>query len=203
MLGMGIKKSSSNSKKLVELAFLLAFVILFQSIGQFIRIGSTPISLVLIPIALGGMLLGPWAGLFLGFVFGVMVLIPGIVGVDGFTHILWLDKPFFTALLCLGKGALCGFVPGLIYKLWSKENDLLAVFLAAASAPIVNTGLFILGGFFIFYDSLATMTNGKTVAYFLIIMCAGINFIAEFAVNLIFSPAIKRILDALSKKVHF
>lgn len=200
---MGIKRSSSNIKKLVELAFLLAFVILFQSIGQFIQIGSTPISLVLIPIALGAMLLSPLAGLFLGLVFGVMVLIPGIVGVDGFTHVLWLDKPFFTALLCLGKGALCGLVPGLIYKLLSKKNDLLAVFLAAASAPIVNTGLFILGGFFIFHDSLATMADGKTVAYFLIFMCAGINFIAEFAVNLIFSPAIKRILDALSKKIHF
>ena len=200
---MNTRKSSLYIKKLVELALLLALVILFQSIGAFIKIGSTPVSLVLVPIALGGMLLGPWAGLFLGLVFGVMTLIPGIIGTDLFTHTLWIDNPFFTALICLGKGALCGLASGLVYKLVSKKNDLVAVFLAAAAAPIVNTGLFILGGLTMFYDSLATMAGGKTVIYFLVIVCAGLNFIAEFALNMILSPAINRVLVVLSKKVRF
>lgn len=200
---MNTRKSSLYIKKLVELALLLALVILFQSLGQFIRIGPTEISLVLVPIALGAMLLGPWAGLFLGLVFGIMVLIPGITGIDGFTHTLWMDNPFFTALICLGKGALCGLASGLVYKLVSKKNDLLAVFLAAAATPIVNTGLFILGGLTLFYDSLGTMAGGKTVIYFLVIVCAGLNFIAEFALNMILSPAINRVLVVLSKKVRF
>lgn len=200
---MNTRKSSLYIKKLVELALLLALVILFQSIGAFIKIGPTSVSLVLVPIALGGMLLGPWAGLFLGLVFGVMTLIPGIIGTDLFTHTLWIDNPFFTALICLGKGALCGLASGLVYKLVSKKNDLLAVFLAAAAAPIVNTGLFILGGLTLFYDSLGTMAGGKTVIYFLVIVCAGLNFIAEFALNMILSPAINRVLVVLSKKVRF
>ncbi len=200
---MNTRKSSLYIKKLVELALLLALVILFQSIGAFIKIGPTSVSLVLVPIALGGMLLGPWAGLFLGLVFGVMTLIPGIIGTDLFTHTLWMDNPFFTALICLGKGALCGLASGLVYKLVSKKNDLVAVFLAAAAAPIVNTGLFILGGLTLFYDSLGTMAGGKTVIYFLVIVCAGLNFIAEFALNMILSPAINRVLVVLSKKVRF
>lgn len=200
---MNTRKSSLYIKKLVELALLLALVILFQSIGAFIKIGPTSVSLVLVPIALGGMLLGPWAGLFLGLVFGVMTLIPGIIGTDLFTHTLWIDNPFFTALICLGKGALCGLASGLVYKLVSKKNDLLAVFLAAAATPIVNTGLFILGGLTLFYDSLGTMAGGKTVIYFLVIVCAGLNFIAEFALNMILSPAINRVLVVLSKKVRF
>lgn len=200
---MNIRKSSADIKKLVELALLLALVILFQSIGAFIKIGPTSVSLVLVPIALGAMLLGPWAGLFLGLVFGIMALIPGIIGTDPFTHTLWMDNPFFTALICLGKGALCGLASGLVYKLVSKKNDLAAVFLAAAATPIVNTGLFILGGLTLFYDSLGTMAGGETVIYFLVIVCAGLNFIAEFALNMILSPAINRVLVVLSKKVRF
>jgi len=200
---MNTAKSSANIKKLVELALLLALVILFQSIGAFIRIGPTSVSLVLVPIALGAMLLGPWAGLFLGLVFGVMTLIPGIMGTDPFTHTLWMDSPLFTALICLGKAGLCGLVSGLVYKLVSRKNEILAVFLAAAAAPIVNTGLFILGGLVMFYDSLSAMAGGATVIYFLVIVCAGLNFVAEFAINMILSPAINRIINALSKKIRF
>lgn len=197
------KKNIQSITKLVELAFLLAFVILFQSMGQFIHIGPTSISLVLVPIALGGMLLGPFAGLFLGLVFGVMTLIPGIMGTDPFTHTLWIDNPVFTVIICLGKAGLCGLASGLVYKLFSKKNSLLAVFLASATAPIVNTGIFILGGLLMFYESLSSMTGGNTVVYFLVISCAGLNFIAEFAFNMVLSPAINRVLVVLSKKIHF
>ena len=44
--------------KMVQLAILLALVIVLQLFGSSIKVGATSFSLVLIPIALGGMLLG-------------------------------------------------------------------------------------------------------------------------------------------------
>ena len=64
--------------KLVQLALLAAIVIVFQMMGSFIHIGPTSVSLVLIPIVLGGILLGPLYGGILGFLFGAITLWAGI-----------------------------------------------------------------------------------------------------------------------------
>ena len=81
-----------------------------------------------------------------------------------------------------------------------------AAVLASAAAPVVNTGLFILGGLFLVGKTLdANLANfgasGQTVVYFLVIGCAGLNFIAEFLVNLVVSPAIHTIVRAVGKKI--
>lgn len=52
-------------------------LLILQILGGFIRIGTFSVSLVLIPIVLGAALLGPWAGGWLGLVFGAVVLISG------------------------------------------------------------------------------------------------------------------------------
>ena len=43
--------------------------------------------------------------------------------------------------------------------------------------------------------------EGSTVIYFLVIVCAGINFLLEFALNLIVAPAIHRIVVVLEKQL--
>lgn len=43
--------------------------------------------------------------------------------------------------------------------------------------------------------------DGQTVVYFLVIGCAGLNFIAEFLVNLVVSPAVNTIVNAVGKKL--
>ena len=60
----------SLSGYITRLAILLALVIVLQIFGSYIRIGTVNLSLVLIPVVLGGMLLGPLAGT----VFGTPVL---------------------------------------------------------------------------------------------------------------------------------
>ena len=131
--------------RLVTLGILLALVIILQFWGSGIRLGPTSFSLVLIPIALGGMLLGPGAGALLGFAFGLITLLCGIFGLDAFTQTLFQYQPVITALLCLGKGTAAGWGAGMIYRAFSKKNDLVASFLASAAAPVINTGLFALG----------------------------------------------------------
>lgn len=199
---MNHEKKFFSAKTVTGLAVLLALVIVLQIWGGSIRIGTTPLSFVLVPIVVGGMVYGVAAGSFLGLAFGVIVLIYGITGVDGFTAILFNDHPFWTAVLCLGKGVAAGAAAGLTFRLMKKENAYVGTFLAAATAPIVNTGLFVLGALAFLKDTLQAnfVASGSSVIYFLIIGCAGVNFLVELAINLVCAPALYTVVRLIKKE---
>ncbi len=196
---------NQNVLKMVQLAILTAVVLVLQLAGIAIPnpLGGTPISLVLIPIVLGAMILGPGAGAWLGFVFGAEVYITlGVMHLDpAFTGVMFDQHPILTAFICLGKSTLAGFLAGWAYRLVSKKNEIVAVFLAAAVTPIVNTGIFVLGSLLMFDTMQHLAGEGKSVLYYLLILCAGFNFVFEFAVNMIFAPALQRIIHIVTKRV--
>lgn len=189
---------------MTELAILTAIVLILQLTGTAIKLAGTSISLVLIPIVLGAVLWGPSAGAWLGFVFGAVTYLMGVFGLDTLTNILFSAHPLLTALTCFGKGILAGLAAGLIYRLLVGFKPYVAAIAAAATAPIVNTGIFILGGL--------TMTGtlasefaeprGVSVIYSLIIILAGLNFIFELLLNLVLSPVIYRVSVIVKKSVH-
>lgn len=195
--------------KMIQLALLTAIVIVFQMLGSFIKITpGTSISLVLIPIVIGSVLTGPTGGGFLGFVFGAITLWAGVSGTDGFTHILFSSQPIATTLICLGKGTLAGVGAGWLYRLVVGDGTRLSrkvagAFAASAAVPIINTGLFILGGLTLVSGTLSTnfVGEGTTLVYFLVIGCAGLNFIFEFLLNMIVAPAINTIVFAVQKNM--
>lgn len=199
-------ETSSNMQRtlrLVMLAILLALVIVLQLWGSSIHVGFTSFSLVLIPIVLGGILIGPVGGMILGLVFGFIVLMAGVTGTDFFTATLFQAQPFMTALICLGKGACAGLAAGWVYRLVRNKNNHAAVFAAAAAAPIVNTGLFVLGALTLVSGTLTSsfMAEGSTLLHFVIIGCAGANFIVEFFVNLVVSPALYVVTQVVTKRL--
>lgn len=194
---------SNNISRMVQLAVLLAIVIVLQCFLGSIVIGATSFSVVLVPIVIGAILLGPGAGAFLGFAFGLVVLIRGITGQDGFTNMLFVAQPLFTAVICLGKGAAAGWVAGIVYKLIAKGSSFVAAVAAAAAAPVVNTGLFILGGLTLVCGTLEANLSAfgaDSVLIFLVIGCAGVNFLVEFGVNMVLSPAVYRIISIVRSK---
>lgn len=190
-----------SAKRITGLAVLFALVIVLQMLGGYFRIGATSLSFVLVPIVLGGILYGPIAGGLLGFTFGFIVLMYGVTGADVFTAILFADHPVLTVLTCIVKGVAAGVGAGCIYKLFEKKHPYVGVFAASAAAPVLNTGLFILGAL-LMSDTLRGnfVANGQTVLYFLIIGCAGINFLVELAINLIASPSVYRVMNIVSGK---
>lgn len=201
-------KRNQQLLKMVQLSLLTAIVLVLQALGIVIKIPvlGTSVSLVMIPIALGAMILGPAAGAFLGLVFGLEVyILCGVMGTDAFTAFLFNSNPIITAGICIVKSTLAGFLSGVIYRLVCKKNELLAVFLAAAVAPVVNTGIFVLGCFVIF-DTIgsfaASIGYANSAVHFIFIGLAGINFIFEFAVNLIFAPALQRINHIVTKRIR-
>ena len=183
---------NNNIFKLVETAMLMAVVIMLQLFASSFTIGQVSFSFVLVPIALGGILIGPAAGTILGLTFGAITVIGGVMGTDLFTAALIGDQPVFTVFLCLAKAALAGLGSALLYRLLVNKNKLVATFVACASAPIINTGIFIIGALLMSksIDSLFASAMGVSVLYFVVILCAGVNFLAEFAVNIIFAPAL-------------
>lgn len=201
---MKANKKGSATLRMVELAILTAVVLVLQLTGTAIKLTAlgTSISLVLIPIVLGGVLLGPAAGAWLGGVFGCVTYLMGVFGMDGFTFILFTEHPLLTALVCFGKGIAAGFCAGWLYRLLCNKNNTVAMFTAAAVAPIVNTGLFILGAL-LMSDTLSAnfVADGSTVLYFLVIVCAGVNFLLELALNLIVTPSLSAVVQAVKKRI--
>ena len=199
---------------LTRTAIFAAIVVVVQLVGGAVKIGPVSFSLVLVPIVIGGIIMGPASGAVLGLVFGVITLINGLTGADPFTFILLtsgVKGAIITHLICLVKATAAGYIAALIYKLFKNaankrpagQGDGLKIagtFMAAAAAPIVNTGLFILGALTL-SDVLTAnfVAEGTTVIYFLIIGCAGVNFIVEFLVNLVLAPGIYQIARAVSK----
>lgn len=198
---------------MVQVAFLIALVVVLQMLGSFIKIGPLPMSFVLVPIVVGACLLGPKEGAVLGGVFGVITMIMGIVGIDAFSYLLFDTNPVWFIIVCLLKAIAAGLCSGLVYKglgkLFGEKFVYLKTVLAAVTAPIVNTGIFVAGMLLFFFetmqglpamfpDSFGSFENAFSLVF---IGLAGLNFIGEFLVNLILSPAIVRIVDVVKKKI--
>ncbi len=191
-----------SARKIAWFAILLTLVVVLQIWGSAIPLAGTSLNLTLIPVVLSAIILGPFAGMTLGIVVGIIITINAFAGTDAFTLYLYQNNPVMTFLIIFVKGSMAGFVPGLIFKLL-KKKPLLAVFLAAGSAPIVNTAIFVIGALIISgtiggFMSVAGI-SGQSVIYFVIIVCAGINFLVEFAINIILAPALHRVIKVVDK----
>ena len=205
---MANEKQRENILKLVQLAILTALVRVLQALGSFIKIGPLPMSFVLVPIVIGACLLGTKSGTFLGFVFGFITMLMGVLGADGFSLLLFEANPVWFIILCLLKATAAGFASGLVYRLLEKafkgKKKLLQTILASITAPIVNTGIFVVGMLLFFLPTAEALRGDYANAVqFVFLGLAGFNFIGEFVVNLVLSPAIVRIIDAVKKKLHF
>ncbi|MBQ3817539.1 MAG: ECF transporter S component, partial [Clostridia bacterium] len=178
-----MSKSKVNSMSVATLGLFSAITVVLQILSYAIKIGTFNLSLVLIPIVLGAVMYGPKFGSILGGVFGVITLIASALGVDAGGNILFTASPIKTILICLIKGIAAGCVAGLIANALKEKHNYLAVILAAISAPIVNTGLFVIAMFIFFKDILATWAGGTNLLYYVIVGLVGINFIIEFFIN--------------------
>lgn len=196
--------NKTHIQRLVGTAILAALVIVLQFFVS-IPVGAFTITLTLIPIMIGAILFGPAAGAFLGAIFGVVVSIQVVTGAAGpFSFTMFDMMPAITLILCVLKGAAAGFVSGVVYRaLAKKERKKLATILAAVSCPITNTGIFCIG-LVVFYKALVDSTmealGFTNVIPFLLIGMIGLNFVVEFAVNVLLIPVVIRIINIVKKK---
>ena len=184
--------SQGKTRRLAGLALFTALIVILQLLGNFIRFGPVSVSLVALPIAVGAAVYGGAAGLWLGFVFGMVVLLSG----DAAAFFAFSVPG--TLLTVLVKGIACGGMAGLVYAWLSGKNRTLAAVAAGIVCPVVNTGVFLLGCRIFFMPMLADMAQnlgfGDNVGRFMIIGLVGVNFLAELGINIVLSPVILRLI---------
>ena len=184
--------SQGKTRRLAGLALFTALIVILQLLGNFIRFGPVSVSLVALPIAVGAAVYGGAAGLWLGFVFGMVVLLSG----DAAAFFAFSVPG--TLLTVLVKGIACGGLAGLVYAWLAQKNRTLAAVAAGIVCPVVNTGVFLLGCRIFFMPMLASMAQslgfGDNVGRFMIFGLVGVNFLAELGVNIVLSPVILRLI---------
>ena len=84
-------------------------------------------------------------------------------------------------------------------KKTNKKRVFAATVVAALSAPIVNTGIFVVGMVLFFKDILFAWAGDTNIVLYVLVGLAGLNFAVEFIINTVLSPAIVRIVNAIDK----
>ncbi|MBR2354423.1 MAG: ECF transporter S component [Clostridia bacterium] len=204
-----MRNTNQKILRMVQLAMLIALVVVLQVVSAMIPPigGMVSITLTLVPVVVGAILFGKKGGAILGFAFGAIVLINCITALDPGGNILWTINPFCTLLICFVKGIAAGFVPAVLYELVkgkaekvSAGRKYVSAMVAALIAPVVNTGLFVGGMFLFFKDTLYAWAGDTAVFTYILVGLAGLNFLVEFLINVILTPAIVRIVDVVGKR---
>lgn len=199
-----IGQSFGKATRLAILAMLLALVIVLQLTSSVIHIGPAVLNFSLVPIVIGSIILGPVYGGILGYASGIVVIMAGVTGAEAFTNILLgsgAANALITVATCLIKGIASGVVPAFVYRALAGKNKHVAAVVASASAPVVNTGVFLLG-VFAMYKLMSEMAagNGQSAMYFIFAVLVGTNFLVELAINIVLSPVIYTVSEVVARR---
>lgn len=187
--------------RMAAVALLIGLIVVLQLLsGMIPPVGGFTISLVLIPIVLGGALFGAKTGALLGGVFGIIVMIGCITGTDVGGAMVFQANPILCFLVVMCKGILAGLLSGWIYGLIRGKNAYIAMLAAAIVCPTVNTGVFVVCMLTFFKDVLAAWAGGGDILAYVLTGLVLANYIPELLINVIFSPAGQRILHSIQKK---
>ena len=195
-----MKSRTLNQKQLQDMALtaVLAALVLLMSFTPlgYLRVGFVSITFLTIPVAIGAMVVGPSAGLFLGTLFGITSLIQAITG-DPFGQFLLGVNPFLTGVLCIVPRALMGYLTGLLFKVYRKRikgEPVFPMILGGATASLLNT-IFFVGGFIGFYLIYRNHPDfGSYSVWGIILSVLTLNVLIELATGLVVSAGVSRAL---------
>lgn len=207
---MTARRKSTINPKVVEMtltALLVAIIVLltFTPLG-YLKTPLFEITLMVLPVAVGSVVLGWKAGSILGAVFGITSYMTcfGIGMPSALGAFLLSENPVLTAVICIVPRILCGVLPALIYKAITQKDKhgYIAIAVSSLSTAIINTVLFLGGVWLVFSDFLASSDYGAFVkegfgefnvlTFFLAF--ASINALIEAGVCLVAGTAISKAL---------
>lgn len=179
-----------TTRKIAGTGLLLAVMIILQVIGNHVAIGPVSLNLSLIPIAIGAIIYGPLAGLFLGVVNGVFcIFAPSTLAL--FIPISVIG----TIFTCVLKTGIAGLVSGLLFKLLGKKNQTVAIIICSLIVPILNTGIFASFALIFFRSLLNDISSDGNIYSALFLAMIGWNFILEFGSCSVLSPIVVRLVN--------
>lgn len=195
-VGVANSGKKVDVKLMTELALLTAIVILmaFTPLG-YLRIGITQITFIVVPVAVGAVVLGPKAGAFLGLVFGLSSF------AQPESLAMFSMMPAQVFISCVVPRIFVGLVPAYAYKGLLKlcKKRQVATAVACVIAPLTNTILFLsfmvifMGDHLIAkYPDIYGAMAGQGFFTFFGVMLAGVtlNVVLETASCLIIASAV-------------
>lgn len=192
---------------MVQIAMLTAIVLIlaFTPLG-YIRTGGLEITLIVIPVAVGAVILGPVGGMVLGAVFGITSFIQ-CFGMSPFGAMLLSISPVKTFVTCVVTRMLMGFLTGLIYMGMKKvsRNKSLNTVITNLCCPFMNT-LFFMTCIVVFFYNTEYIQGfvsalGATNPLLFVLGFVGINGLVEALLCFVVGSAITRALMAALKNV--
>ena len=199
-----MNKKKFSTKFLVEMALLVAIILImaFTPIG-YIRTAGLEITLIVVPVAVGAVTLGPAAGAILGGVFGITSFIQ-CFGMSPFGAALLGINGFLTFLVYVPTRILVGWLTGLIYQGLRKTKlpYTASITVANLCCPLLNTTLFmgmlVIGFYQTEYIQSFVQTLGVSNPFWFVLAFVGINGLVEavvcFVVGTAISAALKKAL---------
>ncbi len=198
-------KNKPDVRRMTELALLMAIIIVmaYTRLGYLNTPWGLPISLIVIPVAVGGIVLGPKAGAFLGMVFG-LTSFTKTFGDVGLGVMMMEASPVGYFVLCVAPRILVGWLPSLLYQ-WLRrypKGRCVARAVCCFLTPVINTLLYMTTMWLLFGDVwVAAKGQQATGLNLLWIMLGGVavNGVVEAAACLLVGTAVS---EALLRTLH-
>lgn len=197
---------SKKTQNLVLTAMLTAIILLmaFTPIG-YIKTLGVEITLIVVPVTVGAIVLGPITGAILGGVFGITSFIQ-CFGLSPFGATLLGINPISTFVLCIVPRILMGWLTGLIFvglKKWDRTKGLSYV-VTSLVGPLLNTVFFMSALVIFFYKTeyiqgfATSLKTGNAFAF--VVAFVGLNGLIEAGACFILGTAISKAVDAYITK---
>ncbi len=193
-----MSNTSSKVRQTALTAVLAAIILLmaFTPLG-YLHIGPMSITLLVIPVVIGGMTLGPVRGGFLGAVFGATSLAQCFMG-DVTGAAMFAANAAGTVIACFVPRILIGVVSGLLFPALMKASKRSAIAFTgtAVAGTLTNTVFFVALVVAFFKDSV--LGGGSFWAIFVTFF--SVNVAVELAVGVVVSAALSAVLTRLVLK---
>lgn len=201
---MSLKRSSSVRLKKFVLASVLAAVILLMWLVPFIgyiKVGVIEITLLMIPVAVGAITLGPMYGAILGGVFGLTSVLMAFLGVpspSAFGTALVGINPWFAVILFMIPRILMGWLCGLIFKLLAKidKTRIVSYIVASLAGALLNTVLFMTALVLLFGTTYLADNFGDAVVIAAMTVVS-LNVVLEAAACTVIGTAVSKALSKI------
>ena len=200
--------SRSNTTYLVQLTLLVAIILImaFTPIG-YIKTFGLEITLIVVPVAVGSVILGSKGGAVLGTAFGLTSFIQ-CFGLSPFGAVLLGINPLGAFITCVIPRFLTGWLSGLLFDGLQKTGrpglKKISILAANLCCPLLNTALFMSSLVIFFYhtDYIQEFvhTLGAANPFTFVLLFVGINGLVEAAACFLAGSAVSKALIGFKRR---
>lgn len=186
---------------------LIIVVMAFTPLG-FLKTGNLETSFLVVPVAIGSVVLGPVCGAVLGLVMGI-VSFAQCFGASDLGSALLNASGINTFLLCIIPRVICGWMAGVFYDLLSRINKrgFAPQIAAAVVCPLANFMLFMLG-LSVFFGQAPYIINlqnamGAKGFFAFSFALGGMNLLYELLASLVVTTVVSTVIIRLKDRNSF